>query len=588
MNCLTKKKSTALPKHESAEELCNRMATFFSEKISIIHEGLAELQDGSVQLDPDREFKECDHCLNDFSPITEDEVCKIIKQSKTKSCCLDPLPTQLVKECLDVLLPLITRIINQSFATANVPKAFKIAAVTPILKKANLIAELLNNFRPISNLPFLSKIIEKAAAKQLIYHKNTHKLREKMQSAYREYHSTETALLRIHEDLLLSLDKKQCVFMTMLDLSAAFDTVNHQKLLDRLHTTYGIRGNAHKWIQSYLTGRRQFVTVKGEQSKEQDKTCDVPQGSILGPNLYEDYTAVPVGSILRKHNILFHIYADDTQVYLPFNLDEETDSLHRVELCLQEIKQWMAMNWLKLNDSKTEFIIFGSKKNLHTIQSQAVTIGGSQISVTDSVKSIGATLDSTLSLEKQISATCKSAWYHLHLISKIKKYLTHKQIVSVIHAYVTSRLDQNNSLLIGLPKKSLNRLQMVQNASARLIMGLKKADHITPTLIKLHWLPVEKRVIFKVLLLVYKSLHGQGPEYLTELLVPYVPSRTLRSGTEDKLSVPRCHYEHTRKRAFSIRGPTEWNKLPHKVKSCPSVNNFKHTLKTHLFRLAYT
>ena len=135
------------------------MATFFSEKICIIHEGLAELQDGSVQLDPDRVFQESEHCLNDFSPITEDEVCEIIKQSTIKSCCLDTLPTQLVKDCLDVLLSLITRIMNQFFTTANVPKAFKIAAVTPILRKANLIAELLNNFCPIS--PSFKKILRR-------------------------------------------------------------------------------------------------------------------------------------------------------------------------------------------------------------------------------------------------------------------------------------------------------------------------------------------------------------------------------------------------------------------------------------------
>ena len=125
--------------------------------------------------------------------------------------------------------------------------------------------------------------------------------------------------------------------MIVLDFSAVSDMVNHQNLLDRLHATYSIQ----------------------EMSKVQDKTCDVPQGSILGLNLYEDYTAVSVGSILRKHNILFHIYADDTQVHLPFNPDEDIDSLHRVQLCLQAIRQQFATNLLKLNDSKTEFIISG-------------------------------------------------------------------------------------------------------------------------------------------------------------------------------------------------------------------------------------
>ena len=212
-------------------------------------------------------------------------------------------------------------------------------------------------------------------------------------------------------------------------------------------------------------------------------------------------------------------------------------------------------------------------------------VGDIKIDASSAVKSIGAVLDSTLTMESQIAATCKSAWYHLHSISKIKRYLTQEQVKSVIHAYVTSRLDQNNSLLVGLPQKHLRRLQMVQNASARLIMGLKKHDHITPALTHLHWLPVEKRILFKLLLLVYKSLHGKGPEYLAELLVPYVPQRNLRSSSENKLMVPKCHYEQTRKRAFSIRGPAEWNRLPQDIRSCSSVESFKAALKTYLFRL---
>jgi hypothetical protein len=207
--------------------------------------------------------------------------------------------------------------------------------------------------------------------------------------------------------------------------------------------------------------------------------------------------------------------------------------------------------------------------------------------MSNSVRSIGAVLDNTLGRDKQIAATCKTAWYHLHEISKIRKFLTIDQAKTVIHAYVTCRLDQNNSLLVGLPKKKLAKLQMIQNAAARLIFGLKKRDHVTPTLKQLHWLPVNQRIIFKTLLLVYKSLHGQGPEYLKELLMPYIPPRTLRSASENRLCVPSCHYVDTQKRAFGIRGPSEWNRLPGEIKSSSNVKTFKQSLKTHLFKLAY-
>ena len=121
------------------------------------------------------------------------------------------------------------------------------------------------------------------------------------------------------------------------------------------------------------------TTLGGERSEEKGKTCDFPQGSILGPNLYEDYIAVPVGSIFRKHGILFHIYADDTQAYISFEPGEEDECLHKLELCIKEIRQWMAKNWLKLNDAKTEFIVFGPKKSLDAIKTDSVIVGDARI-----------------------------------------------------------------------------------------------------------------------------------------------------------------------------------------------------------------
>jgi hypothetical protein len=520
--------------------------------------------------------------------VTLDDISKVIAQSGTKSCCLDPAPTQIVKQCMDILLPFITRIVNLSFSSSQVPAYFKIAVVTPLLKKQNLNPETLKNFRPISNLPYLSKILEKVAAKQLIAYKDSNNLREIMQSAYRQYHSTETALLYLQNDLLCALDQKHCVAMVMIDLSAAFDTVNHSILLQRLSDRYGITDSAHAWLKSYLTHRKQFITIKRARSEVKDKHCDVPQGSVMGPNLYEDYSASCLGDIFRRHGLKFHIYADDTQIYLPFLPGEECEALSRLESCLTEVRQWMAKNWLQLNDSKTEFIIFGSNKNLQLLKQKSIKIGLSEITCdTQSVKNLGAYLDIHLKGDKQVTSTCKSAWFHLFQISKIRHFLTLDQAKTVMHAYVTSRIDQNNSLLLGLPKKYIKRIQYVQNASARLILAVKKHEHITPALLTLHWLPVEYRILFKILLLTFKSLNGQGPAYLKDLLIPYVPARSLRSSTENLLCVPKTHYSETAKRAFSVRAPTEWNSLPRELKNCKNVSTFKTKLKTHFYKMAY-
>ena len=190
-------------------------------------------------------------------------------------------------------------------------------------------------------------------------------------------------------------------------------------------------------------------------------------------------------------------------------------------------------------------------------------------------------------MHKQISATCKAAWFYLFQIGKIREYLTEDQAKTLVHAHVTSRLDTNNSLLLGTPKKDTRKLQLVQNAAARMIKGLKKRDHITPALRSLHWLPVEQRILFKVLLLTFKALRNQGPDYLKELLNMYVPARSLRCSTDNIIAVPECHYASTRKRAFGIRAPNEWNTLPRDIRHKPTVDSFKCALKTHLFRAAF-
>ena len=191
--------------------------------------------------------------LQNFHPATIDEIRTLIKTSPSKSCPLDPIPTFPLKDCLEELLPVITTIINASLYTALVPISFKKAVVTPLLKKQSLEPDVLGNYRPVSNLSFISKILEKVVAKRLCSHKTSESLYEPFQSAYRAGHSTETAVVRVQYDILEAIDGGKCIFLVLLDLSAAFDTVSHEILLDRLSTDLGISGSALSWISSYLT-----------------------------------------------------------------------------------------------------------------------------------------------------------------------------------------------------------------------------------------------------------------------------------------------------------------------------------------------
>ena len=301
-----------------------------------------------------------------FQPLTEDDVRKLIKQSPNKQCSRDPIPTWLLKECLDSLLPVLTLLVNKSLQIGYFPEEWKNALVKPLLKKLGL--ELIfPSFRPVSNLPFISKLTEKASVNQLSDHTNKVRPLPWGQSAYRVFHSTETAILKVQSDILLNMDDQKVTLLVMLDLSAAFDTIDHSILLATLG--FGVGGTALKWFTSYLSQRTQQVQIKGTLSEKKQLTTGVPQGSCLGPVLFTIYVA-DFFQIIEKHLPEAQGYADDHQVYLSFRPIPPTNqaaSVTAIENCVAELRSWMISHMLMVNDSKTEFLIVGSKQQLERV-----------------------------------------------------------------------------------------------------------------------------------------------------------------------------------------------------------------------------
>ena len=411
-----------------------------------------------------------------------------------------------------------------------------------------------------------------------------HSLHPPLQSAYRSHHSTETALVKVVNDLLLAIDRKQSAYLIMLDLSAAFDTVNHEVLLERLRSDLGMVGDIQTWLQSYFIGRKQTVRVDGGISTPQPLKTGVPQGSLLGPFCFPPYTA-PLFNIIHEHGCDVHMYADDTQIYLFFENCESKENLAKLELCISDIREWMK-NHLKLNDSKTEFIILTSARR-NIPDTNSVKIGESHILAVPSAKNIGAIIDSHLSMEKQVSNVCKNCYLSMHQISQIRQYLTEDATAKLVNALITSKLDFNNSLLIGIPDYLIRRLQLIQNNAARLVTRSNPTS-ITSLLKKLHWLPISFRIKYKVLLLCYKCLNNLAPSYLASMLKPFVSNREgLRSGDKDSLAQPTARLKTYGDRAFSVYAPRQWNGLPESLKQCPSVDSFKTNLKTYLFKQAF-
>ncbi|KAL0148273.1 hypothetical protein M9458_056419 [Cirrhinus mrigala] len=375
--------------------------------------------------------------LQYFTAIGQEELNKLITVSKPTTCLLDPVPTKLLKELLPVAEEPLLNIINSSLSLGHVPKTFKLVVIKPLIKKPQLDPSKLANYRPICNLPFMSKILEKVVSAQLCSFLQKNNIYEEFESGFRPHHSTETALVKITNDLLLASDQDCISLLVLLDLSAAFDTIDHDILIDRLQNYAGIQGQALRWFRSYLSDRYHFVYLNGESSQLSPVKYGVPQGSVL------------------------------------------------------------------------------------------------------------------------------------------------------VHAFMTSRLDYCNALLGGCPASSINKLQIVQNAAARVLTRSRKYDHITPILKCLHWLlPIRFRISYKILLLTYKALNGLAPAYLTSL-PRYNPSRSLRSQNSELLVVPRIAKSTKGGRAFSHLDPKLWNSLPDNVRGSDTLSLFKSRLKTHLFSKAF-
>ncbi|XDV54562.1 hypothetical protein PO909_022822 [Leuciscus waleckii] len=335
---------------------------------------------------------------------------------------------------------------------------------------------------------------------------------------------------------------------------------------------YGFSSAASIWLQNYLINRRQTVFFNGSLSEEKTVCCGIPQGSCLGPLLFSIYiNDLPL--VLRKAKIA--MYADDSTIYSSQSTVQELENVLMEEL--KPVIEWVTNNKLVLNISQTKSILFGTRYMLLNEPRLNIVVKDINVAQVQETKLLGIEVDNKLSWSSHIKAVVRRMGRGLSMVRRCSNMLPFNMTADVIKTVVLSQLDYCDALLAGCPASSINKLQLVQNAAARVLTRSRKYDHITSILSSLHWLPIKFRINYKVLLMTYKALNGLAPGY-----------RSLRSLNSRILVIPRISKTTKGGRAFSHLAPKLWNGLPDIVRGSDSLSQFKTRLKTHLFSQAFT
>ena len=507
-----------------------------------------------------------------FNDITENDTLKLLQGLKTsKAAGPDKISARLVKDSAEVICQTLTLIFNRSLQQGIFPEDLKTAFVSPIFKDGDK-ADC-SNYRPISVLSIVAKIFEKIVYNQLITYIDENNILSNNQFGFRKSHSTSTSMLDATNNWLLNIDKGLINGVLFLDLRKAFDTVDHEILLNKLKL-YGATDDALKWFVSYLNERYQICKVNNVKSAKQLIQCGVPQGSNLGPLLFLIY-------VNDLPNCLQHskpsMFADDTNVSIP------ADSLEELEVHLNSdldnIHQWLVANKLTLNVSKTEYMIIGSRSKLSKItENPMIRIGNEFLNRVNTTKSLGVIIDDRLRWEDHIDSISKKVSRGIVAIKLIKPFVPESILKQIYNALVQPYFDycflvwQNCNLTLQ------SKLQKLQNRAARVITGDSWEICSTDVLSKLNWRPLNQLRLEGMLLFMRKVLKNEVPNSITEQFQIAVNDQYNLRSNHTMLMLPKPR-TNAMKRSFSYHAAKTWNNLPSELKDLTVNDNiFKRIL----------
>ena len=467
---------------------------------------------------------------------------------------IDGIPSKIIKQAKTVISPFITKIINISFETKKFPDILKSAIIKPIYKKED--KNDISNYRPISILPVISKIFERASLNQLLIFFENHCLLSGLQHAYRKNHGTITCLFELLNEIYELIDGKFKVALVSLDLSKAFDTINHDLLLKKLKS-FNLGSESVDFLQSYLSNRTQISKFSKYTSTVEEIKSGVPQGSILGPFLFLCFVNDLPNTFGKTCK--FMAYADDTQLLV---FDKNLENLKKkVENVIEVAQNWYNQNGMKNNSSKSEILVISTKKE-DKILIEVLENGQKKFVKSKKwIKVLGVYIDHLLSWSKQIGVVKKNATNIIRKIHRINKFLPLKLKLTLYNTLIVPIFNYADIIWGGCLKKQAKRLQVSQNFAVRSILGKSKYDSGKEALKELNLLNLEQRRVVHESVFAHKGLTGNLPKNVQNRYKLYLPKMSTRKSKHQKLNIPRHNLSKFKKSPI-YRTIKSWNKAP--------------------------